>query len=410
MSDDRTFVIIGAGQAGAWAIYALRDEAGFEGRIVLIGDEDYIPYERPPLSKSAMLGDTSVDDAYFWPREKYDEWNIDMRLGVTAQSIDPKDKNVLLSDGTTIGYDRLLLATGTRPRLLPIEGADLGGVHYLRTIADTLAIQEDIPDGGTALIIGGGWIGLEVAGALSKRNCKAVVVEVADRLCGRAVPPEISDWLLSFHQGKGVDVRLNAGVEKLTGENGRLTGAVLQGGEAVDCTLAIVGIGVVPNSEIAEEAGLDIDNGVVVDEQGRTSDPDIFAAGDLTNHPNSLLGRRIRLESWENAQNQGRAAAKAMADQGEEYAEIPWFWSDQFDANIQMIGLPESWEQLATRGAIAANEFITFYLKDGKIDGAISVNNPRDIRMAKRLMQSGKQVSADDLSNPDIKLQALLKG
>jgi len=410
MSDDRTFVIIGAGQAGAWAIYALRDEAGFEGRIVLIGDEDYIPYERPPLSKSAMLGDTSVDDAYFWPREKYDEWNIDMRLGVTAQSIDPKDKNVLLSDGTTIGYDRLLLATGTRPRLLPIEGADLGGVHYLRTIADTLAIQEDIPDGGTALIIGGGWIGLEVAGALSKRNCKAVVVEVADRLCGRAVPPEISDWLLSFHQGKGVDVRLNAGVEKLTGENGRLTGAVLQGGEAVDCTLAIVGIGVVPNSEIAEEAGLDIDNGVVVDEQGRTSDPDIFAAGDLTNHPNSLLGRRIRLESWENAQNQGRAAAKAMADQGEEYAEIPWFWSDQFDANIQMIGLPESWEQLATRGDIAANEFITFYLQDGKIDGAISVNNPRDIRMAKRLMQSGKQVSADDLSNPDIKLQALLKG
>lgn len=410
MSDDRTFVIIGAGQAGAWAIYALRDEAGFAGRIVLIGDEDYIPYERPPLSKSAMLGDTSVDDAYFWPREKYDEWNIDMRLGVTAQSIDPKDKNVLLSDGTTIGYDRLLLATGTRPRLLPIEGADLGGVHYLRTIADTLAIQEDIPDGGTALIIGGGWIGLEVAGALSKRNCKAVVVEVADRLCGRAVPPEISDWLLSFHQGKGVDVRLNAGVEKLTGENGRLTGAVLQGGEAVDCTLAIVGIGVVPNSEIAEEAGLDIDNGVVVDEQGRTSDPDIFAAGDLTNHPNSLLGRRIRLESWENAQNQGRAAAKAMADQGEEYAEIPWFWSDQFDANIQMIGLPESWEQLATRGDIVANEFITFYLKDGKIDGAISVNNPRDIRMAKRLMQSGKQVSADDLSNPDIKLQALLKG
>ncbi len=189
MSDDRTFVIIGAGQAGAWAIYALRDEAGFEGRIVLIGDEDYIPYERPPLSKSAMLGDTSVDDAYFWPREKYDEWNIDMRRGVTAQSIDRKDKNVLLSDGTTIGYDRLLLATGTRPRLLPIEGADLGGVHYLRTIADTLAIQEDIPDGGTALIIGGGWIGLEVAGALSKRNCKAVVVEVADRLCGRAVPP-----------------------------------------------------------------------------------------------------------------------------------------------------------------------------------------------------------------------------
>jgi 3-phenylpropionate/trans-cinnamate dioxygenase ferredoxin reductase component len=410
MSDERTFVIIGAGQAGAWAIYALRDEAEFEGKIVLIGEEDYIPYERPPLSKSAMLGDTSVEDAYFWPREKYDEWNVEMRLGTRAESIDRAAKSVMLSDGTTIAYDRLLIATGTRPRILPIEGADLGGVHYLRTIADTLAIQNDIPDGGSALIIGGGWIGLEVAGALAKRNCKAIVVELADRLCGRAVPPEISDWLLSFHQGHGVDVRLNTGVERLIGENGKLTGAELPGGEIIDCSLAIIGIGVLPNSEIADAAGLDIDNGVVVDAQGRTSDPDIFAAGDLTNHPNALLGRRIRLESWENAQNQARVAAKAMADKGEDYAEIPWFWSDQFDANIQMIGMPQSWEQLATRGDPASGEFITFYLKDGKIDGAISINNPRDVRFAKRLMQAGKQVSAEDLANPDIKLQALLKG
>jgi 3-phenylpropionate/trans-cinnamate dioxygenase ferredoxin reductase component len=410
MRDDRTFVIIGAGQAGAWAIYALRDEAEFEGKIVLIGDEEYIPYERPPLSKSAMLGDTSVEDAYFWPREKYDEWNVEMRLGVKAESIDRAAKSVTLSDGATIAYDRLLIATGTRPRLLPIEGKDLIGVHYLRTIADTLAIQNDIPDGGSALIIGGGWIGLEVAGALSKRNCKSTVVELADRLCGRAVPPEISDWLLSFHQGHGVDVRLDTGVERLIGENGKLAGAELPGGEIIDCTLAIIGIGVIPNIEIAEAAGLNIDNGVVVDAQGRTSDPDIFAAGDLTNHPNALLGRRIRLESWENAQNQARVAAKAMADKGEDYAEIPWFWSDQFDANIQMIGLPQSWEQLATRGDPASGEFITFYLKDGKIDGAISINNPRDVRFAKRLMQAGKQVSAEDLANPDIKLQALLKG
>ena len=410
MSDDRTFVIIGAGQAGAWAIYALRDEAEFEGKIVLIGDEEYIPYERPPLSKSAMLGGTSVEDAFFWPREKYDEWNVEMRLGVRAKTIDRAAKSVTLSDGATIGYDRLLIATGTRPRLLPIEGKDLSGVHYLRTIADTLAIQNDIPDGGSALIIGGGWIGLEVAGALSKRNCKATVVELADRLCGRAVPPEISDWLLSFHQGHGVDVRLNTGVERLIGKDGKLAAAELPGGEIIDCTLAIIGIGVLPNCEIAEAAGLDIDNGVVVDAQGRTSDPDIFAAGDLTNHPNALLGRRIRLESWENAQNQGRVAAKAMVDKAEDYAEIPWFWSDQFDANIQMIGVPQSWEQLATRGDPASEEFITFYLKDGKIDGAISVNYARDIRMAKRLMQAGKQVSAEDLSNPDIKLQALLKG
>mgnify|MGYP003672667420 FL=1 len=410
MNDAQTFVIIGAGQAGAWAIYALRDEAEFTGRIVLIGEEEYLPYERPPLSKSAMLGDTSVEDAYFWPREKYDEWNVEMHLGVGAEKIDRAAKIVTLADGEEIAYDRLLLATGTRPRLLRIDGADLSGVHYLRTIADTLAIQSDIPDNGSALIVGGGWIGLEVAGALSKRNCKATVIEVADRLCGRAVPPEISDWLLAFHQGHGVDIRLDSGIEQLLGEDGKLTGARLSNGDTIDCTLAIVGIGVVPNSELAEEAGLDIDNGVVVDEQGRTSDPDIFAAGDLTNHPNPLLGRRIRLESWENAQNQARVAAKAMADKGEDYAEIPWFWSDQFDANIQMIGLPQGWEQLVTRGDPASGEFITFYLRDGKIDGAISVNNSRDIRMAKRLMQSGKPVSAEDLTNPDVKLQALLKG
>lgn len=410
MSDAQTFVIIGAGQAGAWAIYGLREEAEFTGRIVLIGEEEYLPYERPPLSKSAMLGYTSVEDAYFWPREKYDEWNVEMHLGVGAEKIDRTAKIVTLADGEEIAYDRLLLATGTRPRLLRIDGAELSGVHYLRTIADTLAIQSDIPDNGSALIVGGGWIGLEVAGALSKRNCKATVIEVADRLCGRAVPPEISDWLLAFHQGHGVDVRLDSGIEQLLGEDGKLTGAKLASGETIDCTLAIVGIGVVPNSELAEEAGLDIDNGVVVDEQGRTSDPDIFAAGDLTNHPNPLLGRRIRLESWENAQNQARIAAKAMADKGEDYAEIPWFWSDQFDANIQMIGLPLGWEQLVTRGDPASNEFITFYLRDGKIDGAISVNNSRDIRMAKRLMQSSKPVSAEDLANPDLKLQALLKG
>ena len=410
MNDAQTFVIIGAGQAGAWAIYALRDEAEFTGRIVLIGEEEYLPYERPPLSKSAMLGDTSVEDAYFWPREKYDEWNVEMHLGVGAEKIDRAAKIVTLADGEEIVYDRLLLATGTRPRLLRIDGADLSGVHYLRTIADTLAIQSDIPDNGSALIVGGGWIGLEVAGALSKRNCKATVIEVADRLCGRAVPPEISAWLLAFHQGHGVDVRLDSGIEQLIGKDGKLTGAKLSNGDSIDCTLAIIGIGVVPNSELAEEAGLDIDNGVVVDEQGRTSDPDIFAAGDLTNHPNPLLGRRIRLESWENAQNQARVAAKAMAGKGEDYAEIPWFWSDQFDANIQMIGLPQSWEQLVTRGDPASGEFITFYLRDGKIDGAISVNNSRDIRMAKRLMQSGKPVSAEDLTNPDVKLQALLKG
>ena len=273
---------------------------------------------------------------------------------------------------------------------------------------DTLAIRDAVKDGATAMIVGGGWIGLECAATLTKLGCKSIVVEAADRLCGRAVTPEISDWMLKFHTGHGVDVRLSTGIEKFEG-NGQLERAVLPGGDTIDCSIAVVGIGVIANLELAQEAGLEIDNGIVVDNCARTSDPDIVAAGDVTNHPNDLLGRRIRLESYENAQNQGITAGKAMLDKAEPYSEIPWFWSDQFDANLQMIGLPQDWDETATRGDEASNEFVTFYLKNGVIDGAISVNNPRDLRVGKRLMQGKKQVSAAELIDPDTKLQTLLK-
>jgi 3-phenylpropionate/trans-cinnamate dioxygenase ferredoxin reductase subunit len=298
---------------------------------------------------------------------------------------------------------------GARPRRLAIDGANLSGIHYLRTMDDTLAIRGDVQPGTTAAIVGGGWIGLECAATLSKLGCKSVVAEFADRLCGRAVTPDISDWLLAFHRNHGVDVRLETSVERFEG-NGRVARAVLSGGEVIDCSLVVIGIGVIPNSELAAEAGLAVENGIVVDELCRTSDPDIFAAGDVTNHPNELLGRRVRLESWENAQNQGIAAGKSMLDKGERYNEIPWFWSDQHDANIQMIGLPENWDHVATRGEPAEGNFITFYLRAGIIVGAIAVNNPRDLRFAKRLMQAAKQVSVDQLADPSVKMQALLKG
>ena len=229
------------------------------------------------------------------------------------------------------------------------------------------------------------------------------------RLCGRAVTPEVSAWMLDFHKGHGIDVRLNTGVERFEGD-GALQRAILSDGDTIVCTLAVVGIGVLPNVEIAAEAGIEIDNGIKVDDLCSTSDPKIFSAGDVTNHPNALLGKRIRLESWENAQNQGIAAGKSMLDKGESYSEIPWFWSDQHDANIQMIGLPEAWDEVATRGDTGDNEFMTIYLKDSKIIGAISVNNPRDLRFAKRLMQAGKPVSATDIADTSIKMQALLKG
>jgi len=407
MSDSRTFVIVGAGQAGGWGARTLRDN-GFEGRVVLIGDEPHLPYERPPLSKSALLGESEVEDAFFWPRAEYDTLNIELRLGIGVEKIDRATRQVMLADGEAVPYDRLLLATGARPRELPVPGADLAGIHYLRAIADTLAIRGDMASDGPALVVGGGWIGLEVAAALRKQDRPVIVVEATDRLCARAVTPAFSDWLLALHRGHGVDVRLSTGVERFEGD-GRLARAVLSNGETVACGLAVVGIGVVPNSELAEEAGLEVDNGVVVDDRGRTSDPDIFAAGDLTNHPNALLGRRVRLESWENAQNQAIAAAKAMLDAGEAYAEIPWFWSDQYDVNLQLIGLPQGWDSEVTRGDPAAGAFITFYLKDGRIDGAVAVNNGRDLRFARRLMQRGAVIPPEELADPEIKMQALLK-
>ena len=408
MRDSRIFVIIGASQAGGWIAKTLRAE-GFKGRVVLIGEEKYLPYERPPLSKDALLGEAELDSTYFWPPETYPELNFETMLGVRATAIDRAAKQVTLDNGDVLAYDRLAITTGTRPRRLPIDGGDLAGVHYLRTMDDTLAIQADAKNGAVALIVGGGWIGLEVAATLSKLGCKSVVVEFADRLCGRAVTPEISAWMLDFHKGHGIDVRLNTGVERFEGD-GALQRAILSDGDTIVCTLAVVGIGVLPNVEIAAEAGIEIDNGIKVDDLCRTSDPKIFSAGDVTNHPNALLGKRIRLESWENAQNQGIAAGKSMLDKGESYSEIPWFWSDQHDANIQMIGLPEAWDEVATRGDTGDNEFMTIYLKDSKIIGAISVNNPRDLRFAKRLMQAGKPVSATDIADTSIKMQALLKG
>jgi 3-phenylpropionate/trans-cinnamate dioxygenase ferredoxin reductase subunit len=408
MADDRTFVIIGGGQAGGWTAKTLRGE-GFEGRVLMIADEPYIPYERPPLSKEVLLGDQPVESTYLWPADSYDESNIELRLGVQATRILPAGHTIEIDGGETIAYDRLMIATGARVRRLPITGAELSGIHYLRGIRDTEDIRADLSAESRVLVVGGGWIGLEVAAAAAKLGAEVTVVEALGQLCGRALTPDLAQWVLELHQSHGVDVRLETSVEHFDGD-GHVAHATLSDGTSIDTDLVVIGIGVVPNVELAAEAGLEIDNGIVVDEMGRTSDPDIFAAGDVTNHPNGLLGRRVRLESWENAQNQGIAAAKAMLDTGAPYNEVPWFWSDQYDANIQLIGLPEGWTETVTRGDPKSGAFVVFYLKDGRIDGAAAINNPRDIRFARRLMAAGKVVDPTQLADPDVKLQALLKG
>ncbi len=407
MTHEQNFVVVGASQAGGWVAKTLRSE-GFEGKIILIGEEPYLPYERPPLSKTVLSGEVGIDSTYFWTKEVLEEAKIEILLNTKVTSIDRTAKKVKTQNGEEISYDKLAITTGARVRKLNIEGSKLPGIFYLRTMDDTLSIQKTIKPGASALIVGGGWIGLECAATLTKMGCKSIVVEAASRLCGRAVTPEISNWMLNYHSKNGVDIRLNTGIELFEGKE-NLESALLSNGKKVDCTIAVVGIGVIPNSEIASVSGIDVDNGIVVNEKTQTSDPDIYAAGDVANHPNAILERRLRLESYENAQNQGIAAGKAMLGGTEPYSEIPWFWSDQFDVNIQMIGLPENWDSTATRGSPDENQFITFYLKNGIIDGAISINNPRDLRFGKRLMQAKQRVSVEDLSNMDIKLQTLLR-
>ena len=407
MSTDQTYVIIGAGQAGGWGAKTLRDE-GFDGRVVIIGDENFPPHERPPLSKEVLLGDAEKETCLLWPPGTLEDAGIEMRLGESVSSIAPDDHTLTLANGETIVWNKLLIATGGRARSLNVDGADLEGVFTLRTIRDAEDIRSGLSEGSTVLVIGAGWIGLEVAAAARKRGARAVVIEVADRVCARALTPEMSQWVHALHERNGVEIRLGTSFDHFAGD-GKLERAVLTDGTDIGCDVAVIGIGLIPNTELAESGGLDIDNGIVVNETGRTSHPDIYAAGDVTNHPNSLLGRRIRLESWENAQNQAINTAKAMMGTEQPYAEIPWFWSDQYDANIQMMGLPEDWDETVTRGDKVLGEFVEFYLKNGEIQGATAINNPRDLRFTRRLMMSGKKFDASALADTDIKLQKLLK-
>ena len=408
MSSDQTFVIIGAGQAGGWAAKTLRDQ-GFEGRVIIVGDEDFAPHERPPLSKEVLLGDAEKESCLLWPPGTLEDADIEIRLGLSVKSIDANSHTMSLANGETLAWNKILIATGGRARSLDVDGVDLDGVYTLRTIEDAEGIRARLTAGAKVLVIGAGWIGLEVAAAARKRDASATVVEVADRVCARALTENMSQWIHALHERHGVDIRLTTAFSHFAGD-GKLQKAVLGDGSEINCDIAVIGIGLIPNTELAESAGLDIENGIVVDENGQTSHPDIFAAGDVTNHPNALLGRRVRLESWENAQNQAINSAKAMLDIKEPYSEIPWFWSDQYDANIQMMGLPEEWDQTVTRGDRETGEFIEFYLKDGELQGAAAINNPRDLRFTRRMITSGRKFEADTLADPDVKLQKLMKG
>ncbi len=407
MATDNKFVIIGAGQAAGRAAEAMR-AAGFEGDVVIIGDEAYPPYERPPLSKQVLIGEDEPPSTYVHDPVYYDENGIELRLGLRAESIDRSDKTISLNDGETIPYTKLLLATGSQLRRLSLPGSDLAAIHYLRGIDDSLAIRERLTSGAKVAVVGGGYIGLEVAAAARKRDCQVAIIEMLDQVMSRAVAPEVGAIFEAMHRDHGVDIRTSTRVTGFEGDD-QVRRILCGDSESVDADVVIVGIGILPNDQLASAAGLETENGIIVDEHGRTEDADVYAAGDVTNHPNAIIGRRVRLESWQHAQNQAITAAKAMCGIEEPYTQVPWFWSDQYDVNLQMVGLPERWSELVVRGDTGALAFTAFYMNDGYVVGANSVNSARDIPIARQMIQRKAKVDPATLADPEVSLRKLLK-
>jgi len=398
-------VVIGAGQAAGQAAASLRQE-GYEGEITIIGDEAQAPYQRPPLSKAYLSGEVGLDRVLVRPENFYADKGINLQTGVRVESINRADKTIATSTGSTLSYDKLLIATGSRPRILSIEGSDLEGLHYLRTVDDVDGIRTAMEAAKSVCIVGGGYIGLEVAAVAKKAGHNVTVLEMEDRILQRVTTAEMSEFYHALHTGRGVDIRVNTMVSGFAGENGRVT-SVLCGDESIPADLVIVGIGIIPNVELAEAAGLTCDNGIVVNDHCQTSDPDIYAAGDCTNHPNPILDRRLRLESVPNAMEQARTACSNMLGGDKTYAAVPWFWSDQYELKLQMVGFSADGDQSVLRGDKASNEFAVFYLKDGNVVAVDAVNSPKEFMVAKQLY--GKAVNEADLANPAFELKELLK-
>lgn len=396
-------VIVGAGHAAGQAAASLRQEK-FEGEIVIIGQEPHIPYQRPPLSKQYLAGEQGIERVYLRPEKFYTEKNITLKLSTRVESIDTEAKTVATDKGETIEYDKLLITTGSRPRILNIPGSDLTGIHYLRTITDVDTIRPEMTAGKKLLIVGGGYIGLEVASVGVSNGLEVHILEMEERILQRVTTPEMSKYYHDLHTARGVHVHTSTMVSSFTGA-GRLGGVTCDTG-SFEADLAIVGIGIIPNVELAQAAGIACDNGILVDEHCTTSDPYIYAAGDCTNHPNPLLDRRLRLESVPNAMEQARVAANNLCGGDKVYAAIPWFWSDQYELKLQMVGFSADGDSQVVRGDKTNDKFAVFYLKDGVLVATDAVNSPKEFMICKRLI--GKKVDAAMLADPNADLKSLL--
>jgi 3-phenylpropionate/trans-cinnamate dioxygenase ferredoxin reductase component len=405
MPAQKRFVIVGAGLAGAKAAQTLREE-GFDGRLILIGDEPERPYERPPLSKDYLRGE-STDKPYVHAESFYPDNEIELWSSTRVTGIDAGLSELLLEGDRRLGYDRLLLTTGAVPRRLDVPGADLDGIHYLRTLADSERIAEQIDRGQRLVVVGSGWIGAEIAASARQKGCEVTMIARASLPLERVLGPEVGQLYLDIHRSHGVEFLPETTVERFEGE-GSVTRVLTRDGASIDTEFVVVGIGVAPRTGLVENAGLRIENGVLVDERLETSVPGVFAAGDVANARHPFYGRRLRVEHWANALNQGPIAARAMLGQEVAYDEIPYFFSDQYDVGMEYGGFASSWDEVVFRGDVEAGEFIAFWVEDDRVVAGMNVN-VWDVNEATReLIRSRHTVDTSRLADLDVPVDALV--
>lgn len=396
-------VIAGAGHAAGQVVATLKQKK-YAGKIVLVGDEAYLPYQRPPLSKKYLAGLLSAERLHFKPAGFYDDPGIEVRLQTAITSIDRNKTSLQTESGDTIFYDKLVLALGARARHLSIDGTDLAGVHYMRNIVDVDGIRSEFGKQRRVVIVGAGYIGLEIAAVMQQQGLNVTVVETEDRVMSRVVSPEISDFYQIEHASKGVKLRLSTSVTAFRGDK-RVTAVETTDGEQIPADFVVIGVGIVANTELAAAAGLNVDNGIVVDDQCRSSDPNIYAVGDCTAHPNAIYDRQLRLESVHNALEQAKTAAGNLCGEKTYYSQVPWFWSDQYDLKLQIAGLSEGYDDVVVRGNPADRSFACLYLKGGILIATDAVNAPRDFMQSKALIASRAQLDRARLGDASIPLQ-----
>jgi 3-phenylpropionate/trans-cinnamate dioxygenase ferredoxin reductase component len=406
MSTQQTFVIVGGGLAGAKAAQTLRDE-GFDGRVVLLGDEDVAPYERPPLSKDYLRGDAGRDA--IWAQEEgwYDAHDVELRTGTHVAEVVPASSEVVLDGGERIGYDQLLLATGSAAKRIPIPGAELEGVHVLRTVADSDALREALSPGARVVVIGAGWIGCEVAASARQRGAEVAMVAPEEVPLERVLGPEVGAIYRDVHAKQGVELVLGTGVEAIEG-NGRASGVRVAGGRILPADVVVLGVGAAPRLELAQAAGLRVEDGVLADDRLRASVPNIYVAGDIARAQHPILGETVRVEHWGTALEQGPVAARNMLGQDVAYDRIPYFFSDQYDVGMEYAGHALTYDRVVFRGDPSTFEFMAFWMRGDRVAAGINVNIWDVNEDIQALVRNGASVSDEALRDPDVQLSGLV--